>query len=185
MTRSLTLLFLLLAFSSAQAADSLWQFIPQKEIKTEGKRKIIPQQYIVVKLNDSLFKILQSKVPGESSGEFVALPLPTPDGKFREFRLTESTTMAKELADKYPDLRTYKATEIGSPEISAKIDYVATGFHAMIMDGDNTYFIDPYSNKKTNYYICYYKRDYDKPVTQKLNESSEKKKCCKKKCRKK
>ncbi|MDB5226001.1 MAG: hypothetical protein JWN78_194 [Bacteroidota bacterium] len=176
-----TITILLLLACTTYATDNLWQILPQKEINVKGQRKIIPQQYILLKLNDSLFRVLQEKTPVESSGNFVDLELPAPDGKFRSFKMVETSAMAKELADKYPDLKTYKATQLGEPGISATLDYTAAGFHTMVLDGDNTWYIEPYSNKNTGYYISYYKKFYDKPVDQKPKEVTKHKKCGKKK----
>ncbi len=179
------LLLLLVTISLSTQAANLWTILPQKTIDVKGKRKIIPQKYILVQLNDSLLKVLSAKVPMENSGDFVELELPAPDGQMRHFRMTQTTTMDKELAEKYPELKTYKAIEINNVNVIAKTDYTSEGFHAMIMDGDATYFIDPYSNVRSNYYICYYKRDYDKPTSDKLSEVPVmKKKCCKRKCSK-
>jgi hypothetical protein len=177
------LLFLIFSTSTV-AADSLWQFIPQKEIAVEGKRKIIPQQFIIVKLNDTLFTSIRSRVPAETSGDFALLPLPSPDHSIRSFRLTQNAVMAPELAAKYPELQTYSASEIGQPSVTARLDYTTSGFHAMVNDGASTYFIDPYSTKNTGYYICYYKKDYDNRKT--LREETLQKQPSKKhKCRRK
>lgn len=180
----LVVIFISITLSSHAA--NLWTILPDKTVDVKGTRKIIPQKYILVQLNDSLFKSIRSKVPAENSGDFVELELPAPDGQMRHFRMTETTTMEKALADKYPELKTYKAIEINNVNVIAKTDYTTAGFHAMVTDGENTYFIDPYSNVLSDYYICYYKRDYDKPTTDKLSEIPiKKKKCCKRKCSKK
>lgn len=38
----------------------------------------------------------------------------------------------------------------------------------MVYDGANTYFIDPYSNVNDGFYMSYYKRDYVKPLNQRM-----------------
>ena len=185
MSFRMLLFFLLFQTASAFAADSLWQFIPQQELNVGGKRKIIPNQYIIVKLNDTLFRSIQSKTPLEISGDFALLELPSPDHKIHNFRMTQTSTMEKELADKYPELKTYSASEIEHTVVTVKLDYTAAGFHAMVNDPENTWFIDPYSNKNTGYYICYYKKDYDKAGAQMIRERPVEKKAAKKhKCRK-
>lgn len=175
------LLFLFCLSSAAFAGDSLWHILPQKEVEAGGKRTILPKKYIVIQLNDSLFRSMQS-----SGKDSMYWPLPVPDGSMKTFKVWTNSTLSKELADKYPELQTYRGTEIGNPLVRASFDHTIAGFHAMVLDGEDSYFIDPYSNVPSAYYICYYKRDFEKPSSQKSIETSVKKKCCKKKqCRRK
>ena len=62
--------------------------------------------------------------------------------------------MSPELAAKYPDLKSLK---IISERFTGRIDINNDGFYAMIMDGSNTYFINPVV-KGSGSYISYDKR---------------------------
>ncbi|MEZ5054251.1 MAG: hypothetical protein R2807_05720 [Chitinophagales bacterium] len=73
--------------------------------------------------------------------------------------------MDKALAEKYPMIKTYHAIGVNNPTITAKLDYTAFGFHAMVFSEKGIYYIDPYSSSNTGYYNCYYKKDYTRRNT--------------------
>jgi hypothetical protein len=151
--------FLLCLTFQLQAAhyQSLWQ-----ELKT-GPADLAPSRSpdrfkVYLLREESLKALLQQAPPG--SNHAIAISLPDPDGNMRTFRVWETPVMAPELSAKYPQIKTYTATDIDNPRISAKLNYSPWGFHAIIFDGDNTYLIDPFSNESNSYYLAYYKRDY-------------------------
>ncbi len=141
-------------------SSTLWQNIAAKNLSIYGERKIIPQQSTVLKLDNESFNILQLSIPTEESGRDIIMLLPTPDGTFKDFKVFERTCMEKELADKYPNIKTYQAICVENPSITAKLDYTSFGFHAMVFSNEGTYFIDPFTNVNTGYYNCYYKKKY-------------------------
>ncbi len=119
---------------------------------------IHPEQYRVYLLDENPLKLKLwnlSSLPAQ--GEIISIPMP--DGTMRDFNVWETSMMPQSLADKYPMIKTFTATALDNPTTSAKIDFTAYGFHAMVYDGDNTCFVDPYDNFHDGYYISYYKRD--------------------------
>lgn len=149
------LLFPLLFFVFQVFAINPWQKTDFRSVTIEGERKIVPNKYISLALNVESF---QSTLFGMK--DFVFMEMPTPDGKFYTYRISESTCMEKELADKYPNIRTYTAVCVSNPNITAKLDFTSKGFHAMFFNETGTYFIDPYTDKNIHFYTCYYKNDY-------------------------
>ena len=96
--------------------------------------------------------------PLEHSGvTSLKLTLPTPDGKQQDFSVVESPIMEKGLAVRYPEIKTYLVQGITNPAACGRLDVTYLGFHAMILDGDKTFFIDPYNRGTSNAYLCYYK----------------------------
>ena len=67
----------------------------------------------------------------------------------------EATKLVK---DKYPQIKTYTGINVDNPHVTAKIDYTVFGFHAKVFDGESTYFIDPYTDLTTDWYLVYYKK---------------------------
>ncbi|MDB5226000.1 MAG: hypothetical protein JWN78_193 [Bacteroidota bacterium] len=153
-------LAILIAFSNAFAANSLWHKTSARNLQLPGERKIIPQKTSLVKLDDASFKQFKQQIPKEETGQFTLMTLPVPNGTEKSFRVFERTCMEKELADRYPNIKTYEAISVDDPNVVAKLDYTEFGFHAMVFSNEGTYFIDPYSNTNTGYYNCYYKKDY-------------------------
>jgi hypothetical protein len=89
-----------------------------------------------------------------------SITLPTPDRKYRTFRIWKTPMMEAALAKNNPDILTFTAEAEDDAYITAKIDYTLFGFSAMVYDGKETYFIDPYSRAADGYYAAFYKKDY-------------------------
>lgn len=164
-----SLFFALQPLANAISFDKLWTRSNDKEVKAPGERKLFPQNYQLVKLNETAYKLFQSTIPMENTGTQAYLSLPTPDGGSMDFQIVEAPMMEEELARKYSDIKTYTAVSVQDPWITAKIDYTLFGFHAKVFAGDHTYFIDPYTNVNSDWYIVFYKNQYNKPLHHRMH----------------
>jgi hypothetical protein len=161
----LILLSLIAPFcASAISFEDIWTLTSEKEISVLGERKLFPITYQLARMNTASFQQFQLFIPDENSGNFNTISLPTPDGMSMTFKIMESPMMEQPLADKYPMIKTYTAINMENPLITAKVDFTLFGFHAKVFNGQQTYFIDPYTNVNTDWYIIYYKNQYAKPV---------------------
>ncbi|HNF71500.1 MAG TPA: M12 family metallo-peptidase [Chitinophagaceae bacterium] len=158
------LLICLLALSgwTVEAQQNIWTFSDETVLNVPGSRKIIPDHYQLAHLNAAAFKLQQAFIPSDANGGADIL-LPTPTGSMEAFRIFEYPMMDEALSHKYPFIKTYTAIQKTNPAVMAKIDYTLFGFHAMVMNGDETYFIDPYSDLSDEWYVVYYKKEYRKP----------------------
>ena len=158
------LLFIMFtAVSTAQnSTENLWSDISEELISFTGERNIIPQNYRTLELDVLEMKDELNSAPSEKiiqvneSGKIISLPLP--NGEFISFKFVESLVMEDELANKYPDIKTYLGQGIDQNTASARFDITPTGFHAIIFTLDGTVYIDPYSSGDNKYYISYYKK---------------------------
>ena len=78
------------------------------------------------------------------------IDLPFPDGKWVEFEVYETQTMAPALAGRYPEIKTYIGIGTSNPAISVRFSITPNGFSALIFNGGEVYFIE----KKENQFIC-------------------------------
>lgn len=163
------ILFVLLLANFCAISSSYWEIIPDKNLDVPGTQRIFPKEFRIAKLSTSDFNLFQSFIPNEESGLMADFSLPTPDGEFMNFHVYECPMMEKPLADKYPMIKTYTAICIENPLITAKLDFTLFGFHAMIFNGENTWFIDPYTDVKTDWYMVYYKKNFSKPLNQRMH----------------
>ena len=72
------------------------------------------------------------------------LRFPTPDGRWRDYRVVEERVMAEELQARYPQIRTF--TGVAADELGGTVHFDVTerGFHAMLLTpGGETVYIDP------------------------------------------
>lgn len=121
-----------------------------------GTPSLFPQKSLVYKLDAGALKqqLLALSANVNAAQDIV---LPTPDGNMMNLKAWQTPMMEDGLANRYPEIKTFTAA---SGKISAKIDFTPAGFHAMVFDGTNTFFIDPYSSVNNDYYTVYYKKDF-------------------------
>jgi hypothetical protein len=166
------LFFLSVGTGTAQSSSGyLWNDIQEESIISVN-RLIKPDSYRTLQLDFSGIKTLLVNAPKEENinvqnSSFI-ISLPMPNGEFENFKIVESPIMAEELANRYPDIKTYLGQGIDDRTATIRFDYTQHGFHAMILSVNGAVFIDPYSQGNTDYYISYYKRDYS-PTTSALS----------------
>ncbi|MEJ2426697.1 MAG: M12 family metallo-peptidase [Candidatus Thiodiazotropha sp.] len=85
------------------------------------------------------------------------LELPLPDGGMTRLYVEASPIMAPELAQRHPEITTYRVRGIDQPELTGRLDLTPLGFHALLNTPAGTVFIDP---DATGGYRSFYKRDY-------------------------
>ncbi len=145
------------------AQTNFWQDVNNEPVTT-NTRLIIPQKYRVVKLDMANLKGMLQRSPMEfttaAQNSSLMLELPTPDSKMQTFTIVESPIMEAELANKFPEIKTYSGYSINNQAITVRFDVTPAGFHAMVLSDGETYFIDPYSQGNTEFYISYYKKDF-------------------------
>jgi len=149
-------------------ADKFWQASIEKEIATFGEQKLFPNEYSLSKLKVSEFQFFQSQIPTESEGDFPIIDLPMPDGSMDQYYIFDAPIMSSALAERYPMLKTYTLIHVENSMITGKADFTHWGFHAKIFNGDKTYFIDPYKHGNKEWYLSYYKKDYSKPLNERM-----------------
>lgn len=86
----------------------------------------------------------------------VVLPLPMPDGSLGRFSLFDAPMMEPALAKRHPELRTFAGYGLDDPTATVRLDLTPVGFHALILSGSETVFIDPYSPKNRQSVISYF-----------------------------
>jgi hypothetical protein len=149
-------LFTLLATISHAYDHAIWQqTAPKQAVSDAGPG--IPAKYISYRADLAALKSLLNTAAKGTAAQWVDLP--TPDGRFRTFRISNTPMLPAVLARKYPELSTYTAVAIDNPHVTAKLDFTVYGFHAMIFDGAATSFIDPANNINDGQYMVHYKKD--------------------------
>ncbi len=169
--RSFFLLFTVSPFlfsaQSSFAYSGLWQQVDNVNVPAKGTQVQHPKKYLVYSLaTDYLKQQLFSLSANPGNGQIIELPLP--DGTSRDFKVWQTPMMPDELAARYPNIKTFTAEAVGNHTMTAKIDFTEYGFHAMIFDGANTSFIDPFTNEDQNYYMVHYKHDEYRPFSQRM-----------------
>ena len=160
----LILIFIISSYSNISAQDNYnkWTKIIGK-VNSRGERWIIPQKYETIGTNFDDLKTYINNAPFEHISGSLILPftieLPMPDGRYSKFYIYEYSMMEPELAQQFPEMKTYSIKGIDDPYATGKLDVTILGFHAMVLTVNGDYYIDPFSTNDNNTYISYYKSD--------------------------
>lgn len=85
------------------------------------------------------------------------IQLPFPDGEMVTFKVVESPVMMPALAERYPDIKAYKAYAVGRENVSARFDISPNQFHASIRTPEGRIYIDPIGENQSFYRSFYIK----------------------------
>ncbi|HEY0426222.1 MAG TPA: zinc-dependent metalloprotease family protein [Pyrinomonadaceae bacterium] len=167
----------------------MWQEISDSSLQQRPmERTITPNVYKTFSLNREALDGILLKAPMEFTVSMrtggTVLTLPMPDGTFERFRIENSPIMEQGLAEKFPEIQTYRGQGIDDDTASVRFDVTPAGFHAMILSANGTSYVDPYAKGDTSNYISYHKDDLnlngrehvclvgtrDNPLLNKVNE---------------
>lgn len=152
--------------SVTNTGSGLWTDIDASSISLAGERRIIPATFRTIKLNRTSFDALLSTIPHEDNikvkNSNTVIELPLPDGRFGKFKIVESPVMAPELAQKFPEIRTFLGKGIDDGTATLRFDITPQGFHASVLSAYGDFYIDPYSANDVTHYISYYTSDFSK-----------------------
>lgn len=139
---------------------SFWQ---KTSVEKMSGSKIIskpnmPTKADFYKLDISSLKTVLANAPvfGNFIGQSnMIIEFPVADGSFQKFRVFEWSVMEKELAAKYPMIKSYAAQGIDDPTATMRFTITQFGLHTMTLSGNTaTCYIDPYT-QDAQYYIVY------------------------------
>jgi len=151
------ILVVLLCCQFTTKATNYWKPVTLADVPQQ-LQVMHPRNFLVYRFDQPSLRLqLFALSTDPASGMLITLPMP--DGSFRDFNVWQAPMMPDDLASKYPEIRTFSAEAVNDRTVTAKLDYTLYGFHAMIFDGDNTSFIDPYDNFNDGYYMVHYKKD--------------------------
>lgn len=147
-----------LAESEKTAQDTLpsrpWQDVDPKTLSIAPAQT---QQHRSLKLNVESLQTILRRAPQESlnsnKAEIVTLDLPLPDAGFMRFNIEDSPIMEKQLADRYPQIKTYRGQSIDDPTAITRFDWTPFGFHAIILSTRGTILIQPASHGDVENYV--------------------------------
>ncbi|MBC7553804.1 MAG: T9SS type A sorting domain-containing protein [Taibaiella sp.] len=143
---------------SASGASTIWSRIDLQNAPSKEVQLVKPVRYQVFAMQERMLRLLLISLSGNPD-EAELIELPAGDGTMRMFKVWQTPMLPAELAQQNPDISTFTAEAVDNHLVTAKLDFTMYGFHAMIYDGVNTSFIDPYDNYNDGYYLVHYKKD--------------------------
>ncbi|MBC7553403.1 MAG: hypothetical protein H7257_05450, partial [Taibaiella sp.] len=152
---------------AAPGNNSFWRQVPEGSAPSKELLAFTPANYKVYTFNESWLKQQLFNLSASPADGFV-IDLPLPDGSFRSFKVWQDPLMTDAMAAKYPEIKTFTATATDNASVTAKLDFTLYGFHAMIFDGENTSFIDPYDRFNDGFYMVHYRKDEVRQLTDRM-----------------
>jgi hypothetical protein len=145
--------------------DQHWS-ITQRAIKAPGAGenyiKANNSKFLTVdftELRNYLYTIPSEESVKSNLATAVKMELINPTGEKEEFLVMESSIMAPELSQKYPEIKTFIGQGITDPIATIRFDITPAGFHAQVLTSNGSWYIDPVYMHQTNLYLSYYKKD--------------------------
>ena len=138
-----------------------WQDVDPKTLSNVPARtQQQHRSYRSLKLNVESLQTILRRAPQESlssnKAEIITLDLPVPDAGFMRFNIEDSPIMEKQLADRYPEIKTYRGQSIDDPTAITRFDWTPFGFHAIILSTRGTILIEPASRGDVVNYVAYF-----------------------------
>lgn len=143
--------------------NKVWTKITKGQANSIGTQRIQSSSATFYQLNEDYMKSSLSNV-GQTAETGTIIEVPTPEGTFMSFMVWETPLMAKELAAKYPSIKTYSGYAIDQEHITIKTNMTEYGFDAMVYNGANTFYIDAFSDQNNGYYQSFYRKSFQVPV---------------------
>lgn len=147
------------SFFNVSNARQYFTSFNAKQAPSKGRQVLTPSVYKIFSANNQELKSFLHLLKSSPSKEQI-IQMPVPDGSFRPFKIWKTPMMEGQLQTNNTDIEAFTAVALDNSQVTAKLDFTVFGFHAMVLDGKNTFFIDPYSDATDGYYTVYYKRDY-------------------------
>ena len=111
---------------------------------------------------DQLKNILKgSKSAKSTKKSILEIPFPNKQGELKNYTITEVSTLAPELQEKYPNIKSYIGVSKDTYKTTIRFSLSNLGLHSMkLRENGNTEFIDPYTKDALTYKV-YDKSDID------------------------
>ncbi|MEM1186616.1 MAG: reprolysin-like metallopeptidase [Planctomycetota bacterium] len=134
----------------------------------EGGQIVRPAKYRAVTFNTNELRAHLSAAPTAAQARLgvdkPTVALPMPDGSMATFEVTDAPVMAPALAQRFPEIRTYIATNADDPTITARLSITPHGVRAQVRQtatasSKGTWYIDPLVIGNDEAHASYWRND--------------------------
>lgn len=131
---------------SAAAQENIWSAIAATS-NNQLNQKAGEVSANNFNLNTAALKRVLSAAPMEVVGagidSNVVLAVPMPNGKLARFRIQESPVMEAQLAERYPEIKSYRGQGIDDPAATMRASWSSLGFQAMVLSDNEPFTVLP------------------------------------------
>lgn len=155
--KSVIAVLLMAIATSSSHANNVWQDISVALARQTASTDVMVNARAsrVLQADFSLLKVLLDQ-------DRVDIELPLPNGQMATYHFEYSPIAQQALLDKFPEIRTFKATDVNNSANSGRFDISPSGFRAMFHHNGELIFIDPQYKSQIDTYAAYYSRDAER-----------------------
>lgn len=118
-----------------ETTRSIWNEVSKATIQDSGQRAVLPKTYRVFELQLEGLRESLAQAPMEFSSQAQSsetiVSLPFPDGSVKAFRVVESPTLAPDVQERHPELRTYYGRGVYDRFAACRLSLTPKGFHSV------------------------------------------------------
>ncbi|MEO1261471.1 MAG: LamG-like jellyroll fold domain-containing protein [Bacteroidota bacterium] len=141
---------------SLKGKGTLWTdaHLPGAQIRSKNLHRL-PQSFRLLQLDTAAMKETLKK---SDTGKCY-LEIPLPSGGSVHFELTRSSVMHPDLGEKFPQIKTFKGSNVDNGSSSIRLVWAPGEFHAMAFMEEGAFFIDKVQSEGEAFYISYFSKD--------------------------
>ena len=146
------------------SSDGVWQTLSKDVVQAAaGINYIQASEFSLYDINETELLSSLVEAPLEFTSDYwdssIVLSIPTPVGTFDQFKIVEAPIMEPALAERFPDIKTYRGFGVENAAETIRLDFTSHGFHASVRNATHgNYYVDPYFHLSDGPYMSYYTR---------------------------
>ena len=146
------------------SSDGVWQTLSKDVAQAAaGINYIQASEFSLYDINETELLSSLVEAPLEFTSDYwdssIVLSIPTPVGTFDQFKIVEAPIMEPALAERFPDIKTYRGFGVENAAETIRLDFTSHGFHASVRNATHgNYYVDPYFHLSDGPYMSYYTR---------------------------
>ena len=148
---------------SGASEDRVWRNTEAEDLNSD---RVIPPFQRALSLDAAAQRQVLRRAPLEFTKDArntqVVMMLPMPDGTSARFRIEQSPVMAPQLAQRFPEIKTYRGRGLDDPTAVTRFDMTPAGFHAIVLSTKGTVIIEPAARGRGGQYVSYDQQDAPK-----------------------
>ena len=156
--------FALLIFFSTNTNAQRWTKMGKSPVAEKGIKDIVPDDYLLVKVDDEAIKDILWSAPQEKnvspSKSTTLLSVMDYNGQLTDFSIVEYDMMEIALKLKFPNIKTFIGVAKGNKKKTIRIDYTVHGLRAVINDDGHKTYIDHYQRGDKSHKVVYTRKGY-------------------------
>jgi hypothetical protein len=160
----LGLLAALAGSARGQESSPLWYDAGEREAAgVLAVRTVEPTRARLVALDRAELEARLAAAPSELAAprglDTARIEIPHPDGRMLSMRVVDSPVVEPGLAERYPEMRTFRLIGADDPSLAGRGSWTPRGFHAMLRTPEGLLLVDPLAPGETYYHQAYFRAD--------------------------